>query len=153
MLLLLMSCGSRSPELQTNGPDQLQQSAMDKPLVSFSQQLTTTQTGLTLRFGQTTQVPVTVRNTTDRVLVSSGKFPITLSYKWFDAGTMLPIEGERTILPRPLAPGSEAMVLAKVTAPQSGSKLMLRFSLVQEGIAWFFSNGASTLDIPVQLQP
>jgi hypothetical protein len=66
---------------------------------------------------------------------------------------MLPIEGERTVLPRPLPPNAQETVLAKVTAPQSGSNLILRFSLVQEGVAWFFSKDATALDIPVTLQP
>jgi hypothetical protein len=153
LLVLLVSCGSRSPELQSQGPEQLQQSAMDKPLARFAQELTTTQKKLALKSGQTTQVSITIRNTTDTVLASNGRYPITLSYKWFDDGTMLPIEGDRTVLPRPLPPDAQEAVLAKVTAPQSGSNLILRFSLVQEGVAWFFSKNATTLDIPVTLQP
>jgi hypothetical protein len=39
---------------------------------------------------------------------SAGKDLVTISYKWFDHGRMLPIEGERTGLPGPVKPGDSA---------------------------------------------
>jgi hypothetical protein len=85
-------------------------------------------------------------------LASAGRYPITLSYKWFESGKMLPIEGERTLLLRPLEPNEQETISAKVTAPQSGSDLSVRFSLVQEGVVWFLSKGGRTIDIPARIE-
>jgi uncharacterized protein YfaS (alpha-2-macroglobulin family) len=126
---------------------------MDQPLVKFDQELTTAQKELVFKPGQTLTVPVTVRNSTGTALASTGRYPVDVSYKWFDGRNMLPIEGDRTLLPGPLQPNDQTTVNVKVTAPQSGSDLSVHFTLVQEGIAWFMQKGARTLDIPVHLQP
>ena len=150
-LALLTSCGTRSPETRTEEPSHAM--AMDSPLDRFDQELTTPQKQLVLKPGQTVVIPVTVRNLTGLSLISTGRYPITLSYRWFENGKMLPIEGNRSVLPRPVKPNEQETVNAKVTSPQSGTDLTLRFSLVQEGIAWFFSKGGQTLDIPTRVEP
>jgi hypothetical protein len=73
---------------------------------------------------------------------------VTLSYQWLRDGKMLPIEGERTLLPGALVPGATVSVSALVVAPAEPGRYALRMSLVQEGVAWFTSKGASPLDIP-----
>jgi hypothetical protein len=149
--LLLTSCGDRSPEPQTQPSNAV--ITMDQPLMKFDQELTTAQKELVLKPGQTITIPITIRNTTGVVLSSSGRYPIDLSYKWFDGTKMLPIEGDRTGLSRPLEPNGQTTVNAQLTAPQSGSDLSVHFTLVQEGIAWFMGKGARSLDIPARLQP
>jgi hypothetical protein len=150
-LVLVAACESRSPELQTTRSNDVIR--MDEPLSRFDQELTTIQKELVFKPGQTITVAITIRNITGVALVSTGRFPITVSYKWFDDGKILPIEGDRTLLPMPLHPNDQTVVYAKVTAPQSGSSLVVRFSLVQEGVSWFFSKGGRTLNLPVHLEP
>lgn len=147
---LLLSCGNRPSDL----PSEAQGSpvSLDEALIKFDQELTTTQKELSVKHGQTTTIPITIRNLNDVTLASMGRFPITLSYKWFDEGRMLPLEGERTLFRIPLRPGQQETVQAKVTAPESGSDLTVHFSLVQEGVAWFFTKGGRTLDIPARLE-
>lgn len=94
---------------------------------------------------------MTIKNSGQEKLVSAGRFPITISYKWYEAGKMLPIEGERTLLPQPLKPGETVDVKVLVVAPAAGKTLTLRISLVQEGVDWFMSNGATPLELPVTL--
>ena len=147
-VLLLVSCAGRSPELQEMGP-----MASDKPLATFVQSLSSTQTTLAMRPSEVTAVPVTIRNVSCAVLDSNGRYPITLSYKWLDGGEILPLEGERTFLRVPLKVGDQQTLLAKVRAPDGGSTLTLRFSLVQEAVAWFVFQGAQPLDIPARLVP
>jgi hypothetical protein len=147
---LLLSCGNRPSDLQSEA--QGSAVSLDKALSKFDQELTTTQKELSVKPGQATTIPVTIRNLTEATLASTGRFPITLSYKWFDEGRMLPIEGERTLLQIPLKPGEQETVQAKVTVPASGSDLTVHFSLVQEGVAWFFTKGGQTLNIPVRLE-
>jgi hypothetical protein len=63
---------------------------------------------------------------------------------------MLPIEGERTPLPAMLQPGESLGVEMRVVAPEQGRDLVLKITLVQEGVAWFMSKGGKSLDIPVK---
>jgi hypothetical protein len=151
-MALLVSCAGRSPELSSDDVKTTYQIAMDAPLTKFGQELTGDQRTLILKPGETTKIRVTIRNLTNAIIATAGKYPVTLSYKWFDNGQMLPIEGARTFLVRPLAINEQETVFANVTAPESGTNLTLRFSLVQEGVAWFFLQNAPTLDISVQIQ-
>jgi len=125
----------------------------DQPFTSFSERITSPVRLLNVHPGDTTSVPLTITNTSGDYWVSAGKYPVTLSYKWFDAGKMLGIEGVRTILPQPVNPGRSVSVEARVVVPRDGKNLELRISLVQEGVAWFFIRGAAPLDIPVKLSP
>ncbi len=125
---------------------------MDAPLPGFHQQITSSLSSLTAAPGAAFTVPVTVKNTGDQRLVSAGKYPITLSYKWFESGTLLPIEGERTVLPHPLNPGDQVTFDAKVVAPKEGKRLTVKFTLVQEGVAWFIFQGAPGLELNVALK-
>ena len=144
---LLLSCANRSSDLESGSAVSL-----NKALSKFDQELTTTQKEVSAKPGQAITIPVTIRNLTEATLASTGRFPITLSYKWFDGGRMLPIEGERSVLQIPLKPGEQETVQAKVIVPESGSDLTAHFSLVQEGVAWFFTKGGKTLDIPARIE-
>jgi hypothetical protein len=99
-----------------------------------------------------TLLPVTVRNTGDTTWSSAGKFPLTVSYKWFDGDNILPIEGERTALPAAVKPNESVPVQVKVVAPSSGKDLILKITLVQEAVSWFMMSGAKPLEIPVTLR-
>jgi hypothetical protein len=121
-------------------------------LSKFVQEITSTVSTLDLTRSQETKVPVTVKNTGGEVISSVGKYPVTVSYKWFLNETMLPIEGERTLLPNPLQPGESTAVDLRVIAPPTPGRMVLRITLVQEGVQWFFSAGAKSLDIPVNVK-
>ena len=125
---------------------------MDTPLSVFSEKITSPSAEIVASHGETLSVPLTVENSGTTRLIGTGKYPITLSYKWFDAGKMLPIEGERTVLPHPLNPGEKATFDAKVIVPAEGRQLSVKFSLVQEGVAWFFSQDAAPLEIHLKLK-
>jgi hypothetical protein len=62
------------------------------------------------------------------------------------------MEGERTPLPGKVLPGSSVQLIVKGIVPQSAHNLVLKVTLVQEGVAWFFEVGAPMLEIPVQLK-
>jgi len=123
----------------------------DQPFTSFSELITSPVRVLSVHPGDTTSVPLTITNTSRDCWVSAGKYPVTLSYKWLDAGKLLAIEGVRTVLPQPVDPGRTVSVDARIVVPRDGQDLELRLSLVQEGVAWFFIRGAAPLDIPVKL--
>jgi hypothetical protein len=124
---------------------------VNQPLSSFEQEITSTTSQLRLQPNQTFQLGVNIKNNGHELWVSKGNAPIVVSYKWFEAGKMLPIEGERTILPRPLRFGESAPVEVRVVAPPQRGQLTLIISLVQESVAWFMAKGGKPLRIPVEL--
>lgn len=142
------ACKSRSPELQSVNSG----SPMDKPLTTFAEVITSATHELTVTPGGVFQVPVTIMNPTNDAWESSGKYPVVVSYKWFDNGVMLPIEGKRTLLPARVLPGASVMLTVKGTAPQTGQHLLLKITLVQEAVAWFMIKGGSSLEIPVEMK-
>src|ERR1035438_530780 len=123
----------------------------DQAFSAFSERITSSIRILSVHPGDTTSVPLTITNTSGNRWVSAGKYPVTLSYKWFDSGKMLAVEGVRTLLPQAVDPGQTVSLDARIVVPQEGKNLELRLSLVQEGVAWFFTRGAAPLVIPVKL--
>jgi len=100
---------------------------------------------LTLHPGQEIRVPVHIENPGTETWISAGRFPVTISYKWFTNGELLPIEGERTILPSPVAPNQNVNVDVRVVAPGTPGNYTVRISLVQEAIAWFMTKSDTFL--------
>jgi len=146
-------CNSPRTEQQVSSPQApADPNATEQALTAFRQQITSSVHNLSASPRETLMIPVTVKNTGTQRVSSAGRFPITFSYKWFDGGKMLPIEGERTLLPRPLNPGDETSFTAKVVAPPGGQDLTLKLTLVQEGVAWFMISGATPLEIRVKMR-
>ncbi len=144
---LLCSCGSKQPEKE-QAASASATGEINAALPSYSEDIQSSVKSLDLRTGETTQVPVTVKNTGPAPWASAGKAPIRLSYRWFDSQKMLPIEGERTLLPAPLQPGQSVNLQAKVVAPPSAGHFTLKICLVQEGVTWFIDAGAQALELP-----
>jgi len=148
-----LGCKSSTTEQQASSPQvPADPNGTNEAFTTFSQQITSSLHTLTVSPEQTVMIPVTVKNTGNHRISSTGKFPVTFSYKWFDGAKMLPIEGERTGLPRPLNPGDEASFTATVVAPPSGQDLTLKLTLVQEGVAWFMTSGATPLEIRAKMR-
>jgi hypothetical protein len=149
--LALCACSSRQPQAESASAESSspkEASPLDAPLPSFSQDIQSTVKSLSLKRGEKTLVPITIHNTEPTILATIGKDPITISYKWFDHGKMLPIEGERTGLPV-LKPGESVDVKANVVAPDTPGDMVLKITLVQEGVTWFMTAGAKSLELPV----
>jgi len=146
LCLAFSDCKSRSPELQPDGGVTL-----DRPLTSFSQEITSTTSALAVRPSSVFEIRVKIKNTSGLPWSSQGKYPVDLSYKWLANGAILPIEGYRTHLPIEVLPESAVFLKMTGTAPERGENLVLRITLVQEGVAWFTEEGARYLDIPVKL--
>jgi hypothetical protein len=59
------------------------------------------------------------------------------------------MDGKRTPLPAPLAPGGSVVLRLEVEAPTIGGSYLLRLSMVQEHVAWFDARGGHPLDLPI----
>ena len=121
----------------------------EQPLTSFRQVLTSSASGLTLHPKQETTIPLHIQNPGGETWVSEGRYPVTISYKWFQNGRMLPIEGERTLLPAAVGPNQAADANVRVVAPAAAGAYALRLTLVQEAVAWFMLKSNTYLELPV----
>lgn len=69
---------------------------------------------------------------------------VTLSYHWLDQwGQIVTWDGNRTVLPREVAPGEQLALQAEVIAPERPGIYRLEFDLVDEGVAWFSQRGVT----------
>ena len=90
-------------------------------------------------------VPVTVRNE-GPMLWRADRAPVVhLSYHWRQEGKAdyVAFEGERTTLPRDVAPGESVLVEAVVLTPDKPGAYELEWDLVQEAVAWFYQKSRS----------
>ena len=84
------------------------------------------------------RVRAKVTNTGDATLVSAPPNPVHVSYQWRDpASGELHMEGMRTTLAKPLAPGDTAEVTLRLLTPWEPGEYSLRITPVQELVAWF----------------
>jgi hypothetical protein len=103
--------------------------------------------------GQTTTVPVTVRNLGNGTFPTTNAYPVSLAYHWTSTtGATVVWDGARTPLGGDLLSGQGVNVNATVTAPTSGGNFVLKLDLVQEGVSWFSAKGAATGNTSVALE-
>ena len=103
-------------------------------------------------------VPVALRNTGTRGWPSAGDHPTRLAYhlerldrsggvlhaaseNLASPSTLVVFEGRRTALPADVPPGGTSSVLGVVESPKEDGTYLLRWDLVQEGVAWFGDQG------------
>ena len=80
---------------------------------------------------------------------SQGNRPIFASYHWLDrSGRILEFDGERTPLPRVVAPGDTCEVAVQIVAPDRAGRLMLAVDLVREQVTWFSQAGHPWMAVP-----
>jgi uncharacterized protein YcfL len=137
---------------QSQTPDPPKDITVDRPLTSFQQVLTTSTTKLTLHPNQETRIPVNIKNSGQETWASNGKYPVTISYKWYKDGQMLPIEGERTGLPTPVGPNQSVDANVRVVPPNQAGTFTLRITLVQEAVAWFMLKSNTYLELPAIIE-
>jgi hypothetical protein len=71
-----------------------------------------------------------------------------LSYHWYDQQRVQLEEGGRTRLPRDLAHGESAMLLAEVRAPLREGRYLLVWDMVHEHTTWFSGQGVPPAVVP-----
>ncbi|HVT94601.1 MAG TPA: hypothetical protein VHD76_17265 [Bryobacteraceae bacterium] len=130
----------------------LQPALIEQPLTDFRGEIRSPWSGVSVTLGETVKIPITVKNLSDRVWLSGGKYPVSVSYVWSDSGKILMAERLRTSFPHPLRPGGEIAMDAVVQVPKRATKLTLKITLVQETVAWFTDRGGASLDFPVRVQ-
>ena len=127
-------------------------SQVEQRLTSFRQVLISPTASLTLQPRQELKVPVRIANPGLEVWASAGRYPVNISYRWYERDRYLPIEGARTALPAPLGPNEAVDAEVRVLAPDRPGNFVLRISLVQEGVEWFMSKSNTFLELPAAVR-
>ncbi|MBI3734125.1 MAG: discoidin domain-containing protein [Chloroflexi bacterium] len=105
---------------------------------------------------------VKIRNDGNKTWYTTGPHPVKLGSHWFDArndgartsDTVVPVALDiRNPLPFDVAPGQEAVFSAQTFAPDKPGRYRLQWSLVVEGMLWFYDLSARVLELPVQVTP
>ena len=140
----LVSCGGPPPKAAPTESYALQH---------FSQDITSSTNQLTLSVNGIAKVPVTIKNPSSDTWFASGKFPVNVAFKWFKGGHLLPIEGGRTPLAKPMVlPNESVSQDVNVVAPDTAGDYELQITLVEEGVSWFNLAGAKPLSIPTTVR-
>ncbi len=81
-----------------------------------------------------------------------GRGQVRLGYRWSDAnGNLLPIQDQRTSLPRDIPFGATVNLYANVTAPRVAGSYTLTLDMIDEGVTWFYEQGSTPLRVPVNI--
>jgi hypothetical protein len=146
-LSLLASCSTPAPKPEATAATE------SYPLQHVSQDITSSTDHLALAVNQSVKVPVTIKNPSSDTWFSDGKFPVVASFKWFNGGQILPIEGARTALGKAkMTPNDSVSQDVTVVAPGTPGNYELQITLVEEGVVWFNLAGAKPLSIPTTVK-
>lgn len=84
---------------------------------------------------------------------SEGANPVHVSYHWLTpARIMVELDGLRSALPRPVAPGDTCRTTVAVRAPAAPGAYLLAIDLVREGVTWFSDAGGPWHVAPVDVR-
>jgi hypothetical protein len=138
--------------LWSDGSFSLLAPVADKPLTKFVQEITSDTRLLTISAGKEFVMRVTVKNIGLETWPAGGGYPVDLGYVWYQNEKPLSFDTPRVFLQGNLLPGASQEVDITVKAPTTAGRYTLKFTMLQERVAWFFGAGAKTLDIPVTVK-
>ena len=93
---------------------------------------------------------VRLTNTGTVAWPATGPTPVRLSYHWLNAaGVVVVWDGQRTVLPRDVAPGDTVTVGLAYAPPLVTGAHTLRIDLVHEGVSWFSGLGVTPRDVVI----
>jgi hypothetical protein len=107
------------------------------------------ETSLQLRPGEQRTTRIRVTNGGRKTWTSGEQFH--LAYHWWNLERHLLEEGERTRLPRDIAPGESVVLDATVRAPRQAGQVLLVWDMVQEHTTWFSGQGVAPRVVPAMI--
>ena len=149
VVLLTLSMIACSEKKETAAPSAI-------PLQVFKQAITSPAPLQTLKIDETATMQVTVKNIgnepwPNKESDEKGTNRVGLGFHWLDSTGKVLQEG-RTLLPNPLMPGSSVTLDVNVQAPSKPGDYTLRFSMVQELVAWFNDKGADPFIVKIKVK-
>ena len=92
-----------------------------------------------------TLLQVKLRNKSREAWPATGRNPVHLSYQWLlEDGSIVVEDGLRTYLGEDVPAGGSLILPLLVRTPRETGRFVLRISLVQEQVAWFFNQHAES---------
>ncbi len=108
----------------------------------------------TLKVGTTTKVSIKVTNGSNQTWgAGSSGSNYHLSYHWAQNGAIVVNDGEATFLASALAPCQSVVLSATVKAPPAAGTWTIEWDMVNEGVAWFSTQGVATGNKTVTVTP
>jgi hypothetical protein len=104
-----------------------------------------------LRSGDSFKLPVILKNTSNFIWSTWGRYPTHFSYLWFNSSERLSTEQIRTLLPSDVNPGESIGITATIQAPSLPGEYRLVLTMVQEKIFWFSDKMSNPLSIPLKV--
>ena len=96
----------------------------------------------------------TITNSGQRTWPSGGANPVHLAYHVYgSSGNLVIWDGNRSALPKDVAPGDSVTIPAVAYAPSSSGTYTVKWDLVQEGVSWFSAYGLATKSEALQVFP
>lgn len=146
LIAMTMACSEKKEAAVTNA---LQ-------LQVFKQEITSSSPFRTLKVDEEAAMDVVVKNTgnepwRNKGIDEKGTNLVALGFHWIDSAGNAIQEG-RARLPNDLMPGASVSLNVKVQAPPEPGNYKLRFSMVQEHVAWFNNKGAEPFIVPVKVK-
>lgn len=105
-----------------------------------------------LQTGDSFQLPVILKNTSNFVWSTWGRHPTNFSYQWFNSSGKLSREPLRTSLPKDLNPGGSTAIVANIQAPYVPGEYRLVLTMVQEEMFWFYGYTPDPISIPLKVE-
>ena len=99
--------------------------------------------------GQTLGVPLALTNVGLRTWQPGVD---NVAYHIYRDGALVTWDGARTPLPAAVPPGASVNVAASIAVPTAGGTYDVRIDLVQEGVAWYSSQGVIPAGIALTAQ-
>jgi hypothetical protein len=121
-------------------------------LTAYTEEITSPTHEFEVKVGETYVLDIDVKNTGAQPWFGHATSAwVDASYRWLDPkGNVLPLEGKRTILTNAvLQPGMTEHMKLQVVAPPNPGSYTLWVSMVQEGVTWFYWEGATPLVLQV----
>jgi hypothetical protein len=104
--------------------------------------------------GEIRELTFRVRNNGSRTWAAAGKNPVHLAYNWFTPDGKLAGEWEtfRAGLPLNVGPGQQVTITpVYLKIPSTMGNYVLRWDMVEEGVAWFSKDGSPPLEVNVKV--
>ena len=98
-------------------PSEPMVTGLSSPLSTFDQRIQSSVHDLAVAANEKFDLPVRIENPGIETWTSVGSAPVNVSYKWFKDKKILPIEGDRTPLPKPIDPKASADMILHIVAP------------------------------------
>ena len=101
-----------------------------------------------------TTVSFKLKNTSSKHWLADGTNPVHLAYNWFTLSGQLAgcWDTFRASLPDDVPPGSEVNLTGvALKSPATPGQYVLRWDLVEEGAAWFSKEGATPLEMTIEV--